>query len=248
MKRISKIIPAIIFLLMVYGCEPNDEVNPLTQQESFTDQELLDLIDPAYLEEDPNGRGFRPIITFNPVLDMVNDGVEVGKSVVIRTKKGVAFALKTHMEPGHTATIWWVAFNNPENCVAEPCGGSDEDEFGPFTDFFDGENTGLSMLYAAGTVASRKGIAVFAGHLKEGVLVDGANDILFGFPDQPLESSDTPDLRLVLRSHGPKISGQVRDQISSHGGGCSVDFLPFSAIPMNEGECGDIYVSPHFLY
>ncbi len=242
MKSMIKLLSVLILLLVVYACEPEETALPLDQKRTFSDSELLDLIDPEYLEHDPNARGFRPIITYNPVFDMVNGGVEIGKSVVVRTKKGVAFALKTHMEPGHTATIWWVFFNNPENCEYTPCGGP------AFDDFIDGENTGLGMLYAAGTVASNQGIATFAGHLKEGVLVDGANEISFGFPDQPLQDSDTPDLRLVLRSHGPKIPGQVHDQISTHGGGCEVDFAPFAGIPMNEGECGDIYVSPHFTY
>ena len=248
MKSVLKILPAIALFLMVYGCQPEDKALPDDQQPPFSDSELLDLIDPSYLESDPNARGYKPVITYNPVFDMVNGGVEIGKSVLVRARKGVAFAFKSYMEPGHTATIWWVFFNNPENCIATPCGGSNTDEFGPFTDFVYGETTGLGMLYAAGTVASNKGIAVFAGHLREGDLPNGANEILFGFPDQPLEDSSTPDIRLVLRSHGPKIPGQVLDQISSHGGGCEVDFAPFSAVPMNEGECADIYVSPHFLY
>jgi hypothetical protein len=148
-------------------------------------------------------------------------------------------ALKTRLEPGHAATIWWVIFNNPQNCAFTPCGGPG------FEDFFDGENTGLAMLYAAGTVVSNNGIAVFAGHLKEGVIVEGANFPIFGQPERPLYDSETADIRLVLRSHGPKITGQIHAQISTWGGGCLVDFAPFSAIPMNEGECGDIYVSLH---
>lgn len=226
-------------LLVFLGCEPEEETIPIVQSPSFSESELMALIDQSAISDEPGARYGRPIISFNPVLDLVNGGTEVGKSLLIRTKKGVAMALKTRMIPGHTATVWWVIFNNPENCAYSPCGGPG------FEDFIDGENTGLAMLYAAGTVVSRNGIAVFAGHLKEGFIGEGANGFVMGQPERPLVDSKNADLRFVVRSHGPKIPGEVREQISTWGGGCVVDFPSFSAIPQNEGECGDIYVSLH---
>lgn len=38
------------------------------------------------------------------------------------------------------------------------------------------------------------------------------------------------------RSHGPKIPGQVNEQINSYEGGCVVNFAPFSEIPDEAGE------------
>ena len=238
MRTIIKTCTVAAMVLVFFGCEPEEDAVPMVDNQSFTESELMALVDQSDLS-DPNGRHGKPTKTYSPVLDLVNGAVNVGNSLLIRTHNGVSMALKANMEPGHTATVWWVIFNNPENCAYSPCGGPG------FEDFFDGENTGLAMLFAGGTVVSNSGIATFAGHLKEGVINEGANFPIFGQPERPLVDSETADLRYVVRSHGPKITGQVHEQTSTWGGGCVVDFAPFSAIPQNEGECGDIYVSLH---
>ncbi len=49
----------------------------------------------------------------NPILNQVT-----GKSTLIRNKNGITMTYNTSgLTPGHTYTIWWLIWNNPENCA-----------------------------------------------------------------------------------------------------------------------------------
>ena len=52
------------------------------------------------------------------------------------------------------------------------------------------------------------------------------------------------EVHLVLRSHGPAVSGMLADQIGSFEGGCAV-FLDPPEIAYEAGECSDIHASIH---
>ncbi|GJM28004.1 MAG: hypothetical protein DHS20C17_06390 [Cyclobacteriaceae bacterium] len=243
MKNILKVITAVVVLFMVYSCEPEDETMPLVQDESITESELLDLVDQSYFSN-LNERNQRPGISFESVLDMVSGNFdEVGKSLLLRKPgKGLAMVLKAKGEPLTANTAWWIIFNNPENCTDGICG-DDPD----FADLINGEETGLAMLYASGSVSKKNGESVFVAYLKEGQLTEGVNGKLLGQPERVLAEGNAghAQVNLVVRSHGPAIPGQIMEQIGSHGGGCVTDFPPFSQIPVNEGECADIQASVH---
>src|SRR6266540_2067766 len=61
-------------------------------------------------------------------------------STLVRNSSGASMTLQTSgLGAGTAATVWWVIFNNPENCVG-PC--SDDDKFRVAVN--------ASVLYAAG--------------------------------------------------------------------------------------------------
>jgi len=238
--RTFKTFLVAAMVLPFFGCEPEEETMPLVINQSFTESELMDLVDQSVFA-DPNARHKAASVSFSSVYDIVNGGVKVGKSLLLRKKgKGVAMALKTHMIPDHAATIWWIIWNSPENCEGIPCG-SDAD-FGNAGTGPGG--TALSMMYAAGNIIRHSGVGTFHGYLKEGVIQGSINDQV-GVPDLPLLDAKKAEVHLVVRSHGPRIPGMEDVQTSSYEGGCTVNFFPFEAIPTNPGECGDIHASEH---
>ena len=173
----------------------------------------------------------------NPVITFLAE-TTVGSSRLVRNKNGISMTLQTSgLTAGHPHTVWWVVFNEPGACEnnPDPCG---------LTDLFD-DDVKADVLYAAGNVIGGIGTGNFAAHLSEG---DDSGSIasLFGLPAaEGLIDAETAEVHLIVRSHGPKIPGQVDDQINSFNGGCSGDDLAGGAVPVNVGECSDIQFSIH---
>ena len=240
MKLFIKICSVAAMVILFLGCEPEEDTVPLVNDHSFSESELLGLIDQSVFG-DPNARHRAVSLSFGSVFDAVNGKDGVGKSLLLRKKeKGVAMALKTHMIPNHTATIWWIIWNSPENCEGSPCGSD-----GDFENAGTGPGgTALSMMYATGNIVRSSGVGTFHAYLKEGVIQGSINDQV-GVPDLPLLDAEKAEVHLVVRSHGPRIPGMEDEQTSSYDGGCTTNFLPFEAIPTNPGECGDIYFAVH---
>lgn len=240
MNTFIKTFIAFAMVLFFFGCEPEEDTVPLVNNQSFTESELMDLIDQSVFS-DLNARHSATSVSFGSVFDAVNGVDGVGKSLLLRKKgKGVAMALKTHMIPDHAATIWWIIWNSPENCEGSPCGSD-----GDFGNAGTGPGgTALSMMYATGNIVNRNGVGTFHAYLKEGVIQGSINDQV-GVPDLPLLDAKKAEVHLVVRSHGPRIPGMEDVQTSSYEGGCTVNFFPFEAIPTNPGECGDIHFAVH---
>mgnify|MGYP000176163377 CR=1 FL=1 len=156
-------------------------------------------------------------------------GEVAGEARLVRNDNGITMQFEANdLIPSHTYTIWWVVWNKPENCAGSPC--ADTDFALPVE---------VEVLYAAGHVVGGSGKGKFTGHLKVGDDSESIN-ALFGLPPAGgLQDAKAAEIHLVLRSHGPKIPGLVNEQISSYEGGCTTNFPPFTAIPAEEGECGD---------
>ena len=170
----------------------------------------------------------------NPVFTIMGNN-NVGSSQLVRNKNGISVTLQTSgLTAGHPHTVWWVVFNEPGACGTNPC--ALPDLFVPAVK--------ADVLYAAGNVIGGNGTGNFGAYLSEG---DDSGSIasLFGLPAaEGLIDAETAEVHLIARSHGPKIPGQVNDQINSFGGGCSVE-LAGGAVPVNVGECSDIQFSIH---
>lgn len=147
-----------------------------------------------------------------------------------RHSTGVSVEIKTRgLEPGHTMTVWWVAFNDPSECSGD-CG---EDDLG-------NEDVGVTVAYAAGGVVDPKGRARFHSFLPR-------NDIsgtlrVPGFLQDPPAGLDDPDdaeVHMVVRSHGPVIADQIYEQTHTFGGGCSGPLPPNSGDP-GPNTCEDL--------
>ena len=171
----------------------------------------------------------------NPIL-----GIVTGTSTLHRNSSGITVNYKTTgLTPGYAYTIWWVIWNNPQECSIP--GECNDPDFG------NAEAVGVDVLYAAGHVVGKSGVGNFSGRLNAG---DDSKSInaLFGLPAAGgLQSGNTysAEVHLVLRSHGPAIPGEVNEQISGYLGGCTTFFDPFAEIPDEVGECGDIEFAIH---
>jgi hypothetical protein len=152
---------------------------------------------------------------------LTSDGVTVVGNATLKRQNGkVNLNVKTTgLEAGAAYTVWFVVFNDPAACV----GGCDGD------DLFTVPAAKGAICYAAGHVVGNKGKGNFAANLREG----GANCDLTDFADvtgltplgqaSGLIDASSAEIHIVTRTHGAPIPGQVDEQISSFGGGCSVN-------------------------
>ncbi len=174
------------------------------------------------------------VAVYNPIL-----GEVTGTSTLHRSKNGITVNYRTTgLTPGYTYTIWWVIWNNPEDC--EIPGACLDSDFG-FVE--------VEVLYAAGHVVGNSGVGNFSARLNVGDDSQSIND-LFGLPPAGgLQAGRTwsSEVHMVLRSHGPAIPGMISEQINSYEGGCLDPFAipPFTEIPDELGECGDIEFAIH---
>lgn len=165
-----------------------------------------------------------------------------GTSTLHRNKNGITVNFKAEgLIPG-AYTIWWVIWNNPEECAVP---GACVD-----TDFANAANVQVEVLYAAGHVVGKNGKGNFSAHLKAGDDSESINQSFFGLPPAGgLQAGNTykAEVHVVLRTHGPKVPGLVNEQIGSYEGGCDNPLLypPFSVYPNVVGECADIAAAVH---
>ncbi len=184
------------------------------------------------------GPGSNPNSETVEIVDQTLTNV-VGQSTLIRQKNGVTTHFRTNdLIPGHAYTLWWVVWNKPQNCINYP-DACDE------PDFNIADEVEVEVLYAAGQVAGASGSGTFSARLDEND-TDGSINHLFGLPSYGgMHDAQTAEVHLVLRSHGPKIPGQVNEQITTYGGGCTTEIPAFTTVPMQPGECSDIQASVH---
>jgi len=152
------------------------------------------------------------------------DGSQVAgaSSIVATSETGARMTLQTSdLTAGDAYTVWWIIFNEPENCShGEPgsearCGPGDLPPYG-------GDDSAVtSIVYAAGHIVGGSGVATFSGHLSAGD-TDGA---LFG---PGLINPTTAEIHLVVRDHGP--AQDPNQQIHTFGA-CN--------------PCTNLQVSPH---
>jgi len=167
-------------------------------------------------------------------------------ATLLRTHNNVRMTIKTtDLDPHDTYTIWWVVFNNPEACESPTAisGCSEPDLFNPAVN--------ASMLYAAGNVVGGNGKGNFAGSLREGDIsgcqapwddfdlselgvsgLEGEIDLC----GNGLEDTQAAEIHLVVRTHGPKIPGQVNGQINTFAVGCTAESSFGAADGPNECE------------
>ncbi len=176
----------------------------------------------------------------------------VGESRLVRTGSGISGKYKTDvLTPDNAATLWFIVFNYPEECIAGPYMCSPLD-LGP-----DAAAKG-DFLLASGHVIGGNGRGNFGGHLNVGD-TSGSGFAEVNCPDTwdcapGLIDPDGALVVLAVHDHGPKQTGQTLvDQISSFLGGCVGPFngneFGFATgpgdIPDADGECSTIQFSPH---
>ena len=186
--------------------------------------------------EDGMDANSNDVVTMTDVLSPITNEV-VGSSTLTRSEDQIMTRFETSMlTPSYAYTLWWLVVNQPENCMTSPCGLAD----------FANPDISVDVLFVSGRVANQSGEAIFTGVLLENDGTTSVNDQL-GLPIDVggLQDTQTAQIHVVLRSHGPAQTGLVDEQISMYTGGCSTLFPPFSEIPDAVGECGDIQVAIH---
>jgi hypothetical protein len=164
----------------------------------------------------------------------------VGTSQLVRTNNGMNMTFQSGgLEPGTVATIWWVIFNNPEECVVPGnCGAADV--FNPDQV----QLVDISVFYAAGHVIGGSGKANYGAHIPVGKLTvnpdQDANQLIIG--DGILKNAMGAEVHLVLRTHGPKIPHMVHQQVKTFDAGCT------TAPPALQGPntCQNLQFSVHY--
>lgn len=151
---------------------------------------------------------------------LIRDGASGTVSAHIKT---------THLERGHAHTYWWVVFNDPSQCSGGECGLDDI--------FIDGDPTaglnvsqinavGIGVLGGNGEVANRGGRATFTGTLFEGSSL--GHDVVIG-PGGLFDvgsllqegNAMTAEIHIVLRDHGPALTGEaLANQLNTFTGNC----------------------------
>lgn len=182
-----------------------------------------------------------PIVAVTNVLVQGTDEViEGAESVLVRMHHGISMTMETTAEPGHAYTVWWVIFNNPENCSDDVCGPDDVFlmEDGEFVLTDDGrrqpnvagrEMTQSSSLRATGNIGYEDGTTVFKAHLPIG---DTTDDMDFG---PALLDSMGSEIHLIVRTHGPIIPELLNEQLMTAWGGCPD--------PTDRSPCRDVQIS-----
>ncbi|WP_420641581.1 hypothetical protein [Candidatus Leptofilum sp.] len=127
-----------------------------------------------------------------------------------RNEDGLQLGLKTNdLEPNTAVTIWWIIFNNPEQCAGYP-----DTECG----LVDLENPGVApeISYATGGVVNRNGQVRFTANLGSG----HTTQEWFG---NGLINPISAEVHVIVHSHGPVILELKDDMISTFRGGCRDD-------------------------
>lgn len=188
----------------------------------------------------------QPYRSSSDVLAFADPGTPVGESTLRRTDDEVRMKLRATGQSSREAlTVWWVVFNQPENCTAPAC---DTDDI-----FVDGDPSNplnedqiaaadIVAAYATGKVANAEGKVNFSATL-EADEPTGTREIIFG-EGSTLKDSAGAEVHLVVRTHGPAQPGEEDEQTGSFAGGCDV-FLNPPAVPTAVGECADTLFSVH---
>ena len=169
----------------------------------------------------------------NPVLSFSDDDMH-GTSVMVRNPGGVTASLSAHsgVPSGDAVTMWFIVFNNPDNCTS-----SNLEEPGVF---FCGENdvfntpdpAEVAILYGVGHVVGNGGQVHLSASLQEG---DNSGAETFGgfYTSDTLQDAEAAEIHLIVRGHGPANHGRgVRNQIRTGQFEC-------------EDVCADLLFSEH---
>lgn len=158
-----------------------------------------------------------------------------GKSILTRTDTMVVATVEAaNLVPGDAHTLWFVVFNNPEEC-SDPCG--EDDIFLPDGNLNEEGIVAAQIAIgnATGNVAKSNGTAEFGGVLRRGLNDD--HQVLFpaGFDGASVLTADPDDaeVHVIVQSHGQARGGnQLATQLT---------YVDSACTPL----CGDIQFSVH---
>jgi hypothetical protein len=111
-------------------------------------------------------------------------------SILVRTKDGVGATLHTFgLVPGNAYTLWVAVFNNPKECVTNPCTAADVPN----------PDVQAVILWGTGQIAGEDGTVDFGAFRAVGDTSGSAGLGTATALERPLKA----EIHLVVRSHGP---------------------------------------------
>ena len=147
-------------------------------------------------------------------------------ATLVTNDSGAHVTLRTSgLAGGHPHTVWFVAINRPDLCLASTCTSQDI--------LFRTAIVQAEVVYLTGNVVGNNGMAAFGGSLAAGAVPDG----WFG---NGFTNPRGAHIHLILMDHGPAIPDLVSNQISTLRGGCTTESVPaaFPAVAKADGIPG----------
>ena len=178
----------------------------------------------------PSAQSADPIPTSTNQVFRFADGssVEHSWSTLNRYDDGLAMTLHTDdLTPGDTYTIWWVVFNQPQNCSDGVCNDNDIfqfDDAGNMVTDDAGESllnmdaieaAQISVQYATGSYVDDS-----IGHFAAAVGLGQVPGIVFG---PGVVEPTSAEVHLVVRTHGEMIDTLFDEQILTFAGACDIN-------------------------
>jgi hypothetical protein len=171
-----------------------------------------------------------------------NKAVPGAKSRLFRSDDEICMNISTKALPEGAYTIWWIVFNNPEQCTSPApvggarCGSGDQLLNTPVN---------YSAVWATGGLVGPDGVGYFNACLKENTLpappqlpdVDGAG----------LMDAQGAEIHLAVRYHCEAESGTpalLGDQITRFGGGCTPE-TNFGLGMVGDCPCANLQFAIH---
>jgi hypothetical protein len=159
-----------------------------------------------------------------------------GKSILTRTQTMVVATVEAaNLEPGDVHTLWFVVFNEPEDCSDGVCG--EDDIFGPDGNLNEAGIVAaqIGIGNASGNVAKSNGTAEFGAVLRQGLNND--HQVLFpaGFGGASVLTANPNDaeVHVIVQTHGQARGGS---QLSMQ-----LTYVDAACTPL----CGDIQFAVH---
>ena len=119
-------------------------------------------------------------------------GDVVGTAELSRIAQGLNLTLHTTMlTPGAAYTIWWIIFNNPEECSGVPCGLGD----------LGNALVNPSVFWSTGGVVQDNGVGNFQATIDEGEPSKGPDGFLVG--TDGLVDAAKAEVHVIIKYHGP---------------------------------------------
>ncbi len=180
---------------------------------------------PAAAQDDPS----RDHISISPMFEFMDSGRVPGPedfSTLVRDRNWVDMEIDTSgLDPATAYTAWAVIFNQPQYCLASPCGLEDL----PLTPGHD-PRVQASVAYVTGGFTGSEGTLRLAARLDRADDGMKPTETLFG---TGVLNGRRAEIHFVLRGHGPD-SGDPLLAFGSYNAGCSED-----------NPCGDHQATVH---
>lgn len=168
------------------------------------------------------------------MVDFVTGAEVRGGGVLTRTATEVRGRLSAlDLDKKAAYSVWWVVFNDPENCLTQfQCGESDIFSAPGVLNAAQIVAARISVFYADGFVTGTDGTGNVTAHLDSGSLPTGTF-VNFGW-SEPVGPGPDPnsglvadnglhaEMHLVVRTHGKAVAGSVGEQTSTFTALCDI--------------------------